>query len=104
MVLGIGASFGSGYFSIGLTGDWWLWYTNLGSIFALYIGPGAYIDLRIAESGSNFGIGARVPIGLQAWVLDPLEVFFELAPTFGIKGGTFPTFGIQGALGFRFWF
>ena len=103
-VFGVGASFGGGSVSLGVTADWWLYYTNLVGILALYIGPGVYVDVKVGSGDASFGIGARVPIGLQAWILDPLEVFLEIAPTFGLKNGSFPAFGVQGAIGFRFWF
>ena len=73
------------------------------SIFSLYIGPGLY-----AQIGSTMAFGVRVPIGVQAFVLDPLVLFLEFAPALGtgLANGeiNIPTFGIQGALGFRFWF
>ncbi|MBT3273788.1 MAG: hypothetical protein HN368_11575 [Spirochaetales bacterium] len=101
-VFGVGASLGADSFQIGVTADWWLYRTNLVSIFDLYIGPGLY-----AQIGSNFGLGIRIPVGLQAFVLDPLELFLEIAPALGISFGdtvSFPNFGVQGGLGFRFWF
>lgn len=104
IVAGVGFSFGDGSFTMGVTADWWLYHTNLVSVLSLYIGPGAYLDLAINNGNASLGIGARVPVGLQAWILDPLELFLEIAPTFGLKGGRFPAFGVQGALGFRFWF
>lgn len=103
-VFGVGFSFGTDSFALGVTADWWLYYTNLFSIVALYIGPGAYVDINIANGAARLGAGLRIPVGLQAWVLDPLELFLEVAPTFGLKNGTFPAFGVQGAIGFRFWF
>ena len=104
LVLGVGASFGEGFFALGLTGDWWLYHTGLISILSLYIGPGLYVDLNVVNENASLGIGARIPIGLQAWIIDPLELFLEIAPTIGLRGGTFPAFGVQGAIGFRFWF
>ena len=99
-VIGVGASFGGGNFQFGATADWWLWSTNLVSILDMYIGPGLFLEIGT----NNFGIGVRIPIGLQAFIIDPLELFLELAPTIGFSGGTFPAFGLQGAFGFRFWF
>ena len=102
-VFGVGWS-AKGDFQLGLTADWWLFHTNLVSILSLYVGPGLYLDLGITGGTASLGIGVRVPVGLQAWIIDPLELFLELAPTFGMKDGQFPRLGIQGALGFRFWF
>ena len=102
-VLGVGASFGADRFRLGVTADWWLWSTNLVSIINLYIGPGLYLDIGLGNA-EYFGIGARIPVGLQAFIIDPLELFLEIAPTIGFSSVQFPTFGVQSAIGFRFWF
>ena len=104
LVFGAGTSFGGGSFSLGATADWWLYYADLVDFLSLYVGPGAYFDLSLGNENANLGLGMRIPVGLQAWVIDPLELFLELAPTFGLKGGVFPAFGVQTAIGFRFWF
>ena len=96
IVFGIGASFGDGV-ALGATADWWLYYANLVSILALYIGPGVYIDVAVGSGSATLGAGVRIPVGLQAWVLDPLELFLEIAPTFGLKAGVFPAFGFSPA-------
>lgn len=101
-VFGIGASIGYTSFQIGVTADWWLFHQHLFSIVDLYIGPGLY-----AAIGGTTGLGIRVPIGLRAFILDPLELFIEIAPSIGLRLSnpiTFPTWGVQGAFGFRFWF
>ncbi len=101
-VFGVGASIGSNTFEMGATADWWMYQTDLVSIFSLYMGPGVF-----AQIGGNFGLGVRIPIGVQAFLLDPLELFLEIAPALGIALSdpiVFPTFGVQGAFGFRFWF
>ena len=103
-VFGLGFSTGGGSFSLGATADWWLYNASLISILSLYVGPGVYLDLNIYDGNVAFGAGVRVPVGLQAWIIEPLELFFEVAPTFGLKNGDFPAFGVQGAVGFRFWF
>jgi hypothetical protein len=101
-VFAVGASIGSNKFELGVTADWWMYQTELVSIFHMYVGPGVY-----AQIGNGFALGVRVPIGVQAFVLEPLELFLEVAPALGIKLSDpidFPTFGVQGAFGFRFWF
>ena len=69
----------------------------------LYVGPGLYTVI-----GSNvFDLGVRVPVGIHMYVIDPLELFLEIAPALGVglSGGfEFPRFDVQGAVGFRFWF
>ncbi|MCP4724188.1 MAG: hypothetical protein GY863_04090 [bacterium] len=103
-----GLSFGgnSDYFRLGATADIWMYHKPLVSIVSIYIGPGAYINLGIGDT-STIALGARVPVGFQIFPLEPLELFLELAPRFGIQltpDIDFPQLGLQGALGFRFWF
>ena len=104
MVFGVGAVIGATEFKAGATVDWWLWDTPLVSILNLYLGPGLY-----AQLGAGFDVGVRVPIGLQAWIIDPLEIFLEVAPALGLSINdsaqiSFPDFELQAALGIRFWF
>lgn len=102
-VFGLGAHISSGGFRATITADWWLYQTNLVEMLDLYVGPGLFVDL-----GSNvFDLGVRVPVGIHMFVIDPLELFLELAPALGFilaPSFDFPTWGIQGAVGFRFWF
>ncbi len=101
-VFAIGASIGSEVFQVGITVDWWLFQINLVRFLYLYIGPGVY-----AQLSRSFGIGARIPVGLQVFILDPFELFLELAPAIGVRISDpvkIPAFGLQGAFGFRFWF
>ncbi|MBU8914245.1 MAG: hypothetical protein KOO61_09505 [Spirochaetales bacterium] len=99
---GVGAQLGGGTFNLAVTADWWLFQQNLVSFIGLYVGPGLYISLP-----SNFEIGGRIPIGLNAYPLDFLEIFAELAVAhpFWTEGGlTIPSLRLQAAFGFRFWF
>ena len=102
-VFGVGARFRDSSFNIGITADWWLYQTNLVEMLDLYVGPGLY-----AAIGSNvFDLGVRVPVGIHMFVIDPLELFLEVAPAIGVRLGSgfdFPTWDVQGAVGFRFWF
>lgn len=104
-VLGLGVSVGGGTMHIGATADWWLYHTALGGPFWLYLGPGGYVDVQTGST-ATIGLGLRLPIGLQFFVLKPLELFLEVAPRAGLTFNPtqFPVWGIQGALGFRFWF
>ena len=99
---GVGAQIGQDTFQLAFTADWWLYQTNLVSFLNLYVGPGLYLAVP-----QPFEIGGRVPIGLNAYPLEVLELFLEIAPTlvfFSSDGVRIPTFGLQGAFGFRFWF
>ena len=81
-----------------------------------YAGPGAYVIIAGGNQVAGtenviFNGGFRVPMGLNAYLLNKtFEFFIELAPAFGVQMGSgttefqFPTIGLQGAVGFRFWF
>lgn len=105
-IWGVGFSFGSQAFRLGITGDWWLWNFQLLGPLWLYLGPGLWVNINIADSGSGVGLGLRVPVGLQLWFIEPLELFLEIAPRVGLSISDPVTldWGIQGAIGFRFWF
>jgi len=106
LYIGIGADFYPDL-SLALTLDYWLLHNHIASIFEWYLGLGLYGAL--AFDPSYFAVGARLPIGLQAWVLknELLEVFLEVAPAWvpvtsnGFEAGNFYA---QCALGFRLWF
>ena len=101
-IFGLGFSAGGGSFNLSVTGDWWLLNEHIAEIFYWYLGSGFYLG-----AGSNhIGLGLRVPIGLQVFLIDPLELFIEAAPRFGIGISplNFPEFGLMAAVGFRFWF
>ncbi|MFP4364724.1 MAG: hypothetical protein ACLFR1_12760 [Spirochaetia bacterium] len=101
-LLGVGFSIGSDTFQIGLTGDYWFVKDALAGALSYYVGLGGYLQYAGAM---DFGL--RVPVGIQIWPLNPLELFVEVAPSVGIVLSdpiVFPNWGIQGAFGFRFWF
>jgi hypothetical protein len=104
VVFGVGANIpkngGNGSFS--LLADWWLAQGNLVSFVNYYVGPGVF-----AGVGNNSEFGVRVPIGLNAFPLKPLELFVEFAPavTLIAPGGiSVPDWSLQTGFGFRFWF
>ena len=102
-----GLSFGgnSDYFRLGFSADWWMYHKPLAGIVSIYLGPGLYVNLGLGET-SNVDVGARIPIGFQIFPIDPLELFIEIAPSIGLDLNpvAFPVWGLQGAIGFRFWF
>ena len=51
-------------------------------VLHFFLGLGAYVQLHFTPTAVDFG--ARIPIGLQAFLIDNvLEIFLEVAPTVG---------------------
>ena len=100
LMFGFGVSFQASL-AFGMTVDLWLFRSPLIGIFSIYLGPGLYMIL-----GDVVNIGIRIPVGLQLFIIDPFEIFLEISPHLGadFTTMTFPTLGLVGALGFRFWF
>ncbi|HUX20704.1 MAG TPA: hypothetical protein VMW69_05645, partial [Spirochaetia bacterium] len=70
-ILGLGISVGGGSAQIGATADWWLYHSTLAGPLSIYLGLGGYADIQTG-TGGYFGLGARLPIGLQIFPLKPL--------------------------------
>ncbi len=108
----IGVSFSSGTsgnnsYSLGVTADWWMYREPLIGIVYMYAGPGTYVNVANANDETLVDLGLRIPVGIQVFPLDPLELFLEFAPSVGVQFSnpiTFPNWSVQGAFGFRFWF
>ena len=100
---GIGVEVNEGDFNMGLTADWWFYQTNLTGPLNFYLAAGVYAALP-----ETFEVGGRIPLGLNIFPLPVAEIFLEFAPTLLIvsdrEGVDIPDFGLQAALGFRFWF
>jgi hypothetical protein len=60
--------------------DWWIVNQPLVGIFAYYVGIGGYVAVTTVNSANTFNFGGRVPIGLQLFPIDPLEIFLEVSP------------------------
>jgi hypothetical protein len=104
-VFGIGGTLRTdgGQGSLAVMADWWLAKGNLVSFVNYYVGPGAFA--QFGSGGVNAGV--RVPVGLDAFPIKPLELFVEVAPSFAIITPTAVNFGWSGfqtGFGFRFWF
>jgi hypothetical protein len=87
---------------IGITADWWLYNARLVGPVSIYIGPGLFLRLATGGRGDTH-VGIRVPFGFQIFIIPPFEIFLE--PAFAIElMPQLPTFSLQAAIGFRFWF
>ena len=99
--LGLGATFGSAP-SFSLTGDWWLKAGGIsGSPLGYYLAVGGFVTLP------EVTFGARLPLGLQVWLVgDLLELFIEAVPYAGldVAPSTTGIYGVGLGAGFRFWF
>lgn len=104
-VFGLGASIpgDGGQSSFVLLADWWLATGNLVGFVNYYVGPGIFMAV---SNSAQFGL--RVPVGLSAFPIAPLELFIELAPAAYLVDSSgsivIPNFGLQSGFGFRIWF
>jgi len=98
--LGVGATFGSAP-SFSITGDWWLKAGGIpGSPLGYYVALGGFVTLP------DINFGARLPLGLQVWLLgNLLELFIEAVPYAGLHiiPSTTGIYGVGLGAGFRFW-
>lgn len=65
---------------LGMSIDWWVVNQPLGGIFSYYIGVGGYAAINTAGVVNIFTFGGRVPLGLQVYPIEPLEIFLEASP------------------------
>lgn len=108
-ILGVRLNSTDDYLFLGVFDDWWLYKTHLTGPLHLSLGLGGFVNMTSANETLTFDLGMRIPIDLRLFVLDPLEIFLEYAPTIGVAGlpdsVDFPNPQFGGlALGFRFWF
>ncbi|MDR0562527.1 MAG: hypothetical protein LBG73_07535 [Spirochaetaceae bacterium] len=99
---GLSLGFGTNYFGLGVTGDWYIidkplapaaklhWFLGVGGFLTLNIwgGSWSYAGGSAKWSYLEFGGGVRVPVGLSWQPLDWLEVFGEINASLGIGGST----------------
>ena len=104
-VFGLGVTIpgNGGQASFVILADWWLVTGPLVGFMNYYIGPGVFLSV---SNSAQFGI--RIPVGLNAFPIKPLELFIELAPALYLIDSSgsivIPNFGLQSGFGFRFWF
>lgn len=119
-VFAVNAGFGSGYFSVGGTADWWAanpkinvkgangkwrWYYAFGAAAGVQIWSGN------GYSGASVLLGPRAVIGTNYFINGSWEVYGQAAyqPTFyiGLGEGTYSGaswFYVPVNVGFRYWF
>ena len=94
---------------IGVTADWWLANPNITGVLNWFYGPGLAVGAAFNYGdGKDFGVyaGARFVVGLNAWVVDFLELYLQAAGQIGVDSLNPQIFswGIPLNLGIRFWF
>jgi hypothetical protein len=65
--------------NIGVSCDYWVINTHLAGILDYYLGVGLYLGMNFGNPMS-INPGARIPLGLQIWPLQKLELYLEFAP------------------------
>ena len=101
--LGLYIPTNGGSAAFALLADWWLVQGPLVGFINYYVGPGLFFG----AFANDFSLGLRVPIGLSAFPIKPLELFIEFAPAVAFlapNGISIPNFNLQAGFGFRFWF
>lgn len=78
-VLGLKWMFAQDSINIGASCDYWAVNQHLGGILDYYLGVGLYAGLGFGDP-FRFNMGLRIPIGLQIWPVNKLELFLEIAP------------------------
>ncbi len=85
-------------FDLGVACDYWVINQKLGGILDYYLGIGFYLGMNGDANTFNLNPGARIPIGLQIWPVQKLELFLEVAPTITfVELGV----GVSASLGLR---
>lgn len=100
--IGLGWSFASDNDRIDASIDWWLINKDIDESLNWYLGAGAKVGLKINQDNDIFNIGLRIPIGIQLWLIEELELFAEIAPGILLIPGTDPD--ISGGIGLRYYF
>ncbi len=76
-----GTDFGSSY--IHVSGDYrFIDRQPLVEWLSFYVGAGAYMQIMTGSADDPFVLGGRLPVGLQAFLVDgKIEIFLEVVPT-----------------------
>ena len=111
---GIIAGFVPYYFSVSVTGDSYLFDSEIIPTLGWFLGVGGYFSFY-SYTGNNgyvrLAVGGRVPVGLSWQPLDLIELFIDVAPSFGLSIGAASNNAAMGfdfmvpvEIGFRLWF
>ncbi len=86
--------------------DYWFYSNTLKDPVKWYIGLGGklqyFTNNKEKDTNGNIGIGLRVPIGLQFYIIKNLELFGEVVPGMAFIPGT--DFDIDAGIGIRYYF
>jgi hypothetical protein len=96
-----------------LHADYWISHRSLSGPVSWYWGVGGKItffdkgnegvgNLDPEDDKEYTGVGVRVPVGLQYYILPELELFAEIVPGFAFLPGT--DFELEGGIGARYYF
>ena len=97
------------YFSMGITGDWWLFNKPIDDSIPVkwFLGYGFFGNIGMGDPFA-FIAGGRLPVGLNAFFQNGfIEPFLQIAPSVGIKFAPdfhFPEWFVPVSFGVRFWF
>lgn len=91
---------------VGATADWWLGNPNITGVLNWFYGPGLAVGASHYSNNFGFYAGGRFVVGLNAFVVDFLEIYAQVAAQLGIE--TLPNvhfdWGFPINAGIRFWF
>ncbi len=102
LAIGLGWSFASADNRIDATIDWWLINDHFVEMLDWYLGAGAKVGIKLNQNTDIFNIGLRIPLGIQWWPAEELELFAEIAPGLLLVPATEPD--ISAGIGLRYYF
>lgn len=89
--------------------DYWVHEDTLKAPVNWYVGVGGKVRLftndsndRKKDSDSDIGLGFRVPVGLQYYIIEELELFGEIVPGISLFPAT--GFDLDAGIGIRYYF
>ena len=98
----VGYSLGKNHSSIRGNVDQWFYTSSVSPESQVYVGAGITAGLAYSPASFELELGARVPIGLQYFPNQNIELFMEWAPIFYVFPST--TMGFSPAIGMRVYF